>query len=450
MSRSISRSLSITSRFSSAQLDERGPQIFAGYLSKKGKLNTKYQKRWFVLFSNNKLVYFQDKFAAEGIALGEINLYSVSEIKEENHNLFHLITRKRKFTLKCDIKDDLDEWIKKIKLRVSPNIIYEGPLYKTGSGNKAFKLRYFKLCEYELHYEARYYEDKQYSIYKGKIDCDHVENITILPNTSIKTYGKDLVLELITAQRTYAVAAVDTKSRNQWYKSFKKAVRGVDVDKGKEKEMYEQQIMEEEQIQAKLFDSLSTSVLTQTIKEEAPQVVIAKESTKEKTATKVEVKPDTKQIKASEPYHYKKSPQPFTAHTVSKAASDATQHKKRKSLNDFFDEPKVEQEEDKHTLDVHKEEELNPVIGNDVNHVDTEHNGKDTNPFAQDMNHVIDKQESVVLDESNPFGDNTTVVQQESVVFSKQFLDADYEDPSYGLLENEEPKQRINKCCTIL
>eukprot|EP01084_Bolivina_argentea_P155114 270341_1 len=262
-------STSISSRshsFSTSVVQEdKGHKIFEGYISKSGKLNTKYETRWFVLYSNNTLAYYSDSTATYEAPLGEINLYTVLKLKENdnNHNIFHLITPKRTYDLKCNENDALDQWIKKIKLRVSPNIICKGWLYKKGEKIKSWKLRYFLLCEYELHYEVRYYENEKMTKYKGKINCDYIDDIKILPNTSIQKYGKDKVIQLITQTRTYVIAAKDTKSRNLWYKSFKKVLFGEEIEKKNkqvEKEKYEQQKIEEAINNAKLFDSLSSSM----------------------------------------------------------------------------------------------------------------------------------------------------------------------------------------------
>lgn len=118
-------------RFSTSVFHEdKGQKVLDGYLSKKGSLNTAYKSRWFVLYSNNTLSYYQDPTATYESPLGEISLYNVTQIKEEGTNMFQLVTSKRTFVLKCDSPEQLEQWLKKIKLRVSPNIICKGWLYK--------------------------------------------------------------------------------------------------------------------------------------------------------------------------------------------------------------------------------------------------------------------------------------------------------------------------------
>ena len=90
--------------FSANALIERHA-VLDGYLLKRGKINTNYQKRWFILYSNNTLSYYQDSIT--NAPLGEISLYSVTNIKEEKNNVFHLITSKRTF---IQINSDKFTW----------------------------------------------------------------------------------------------------------------------------------------------------------------------------------------------------------------------------------------------------------------------------------------------------------------------------------------------------
>ena len=119
------------------QEEDKGEKILDGYLSKKGNLNAvfntqMYKSRWFVLYSNNTLSYYQDPTAVTSneSPLGELSLYNVTQIKEDDTNKFELITSKKTFVLKCDSTKELDQWLKKIKSRVSPNIVCKGWLYK--------------------------------------------------------------------------------------------------------------------------------------------------------------------------------------------------------------------------------------------------------------------------------------------------------------------------------
>merc|ERR1719458_1976910 len=104
-------------RFSTSVITEdKGQKVLDGYLCKRGKFNKDFQSRWFVLYSNNTLSYYQGPSSTYEAPLGEISLYSVTKIKEESdHKTFNIITPKRTFVLRCDVKDELDQWLKKIK-----------------------------------------------------------------------------------------------------------------------------------------------------------------------------------------------------------------------------------------------------------------------------------------------------------------------------------------------
>eukprot|EP01084_Bolivina_argentea_P247388 413882_1 len=226
--------MSITNQsdwFNSNTIKTKKLKVWDGYMHKKGRLNTTYQKRWFVLYSNNSLAYFQDSSSAQATPLGEISLYSVTNIKEEQNNTFNLITSKRTFTLKCNTKSDYNAWLNKIKLIIAPNIICRNWLFKKGEKNKLWKSRYFLLCEYEMKYEIRYYEDEYCKKYKGNINCINIDDIELLSETESKNkYGKDNVLEIITEYRTYIIAGKDKHSIGFWKKQLSKILFGDDFN----------------------------------------------------------------------------------------------------------------------------------------------------------------------------------------------------------------------------
>eukprot|EP01084_Bolivina_argentea_P232451 391776_1 len=241
----FSKQSSIASNTTSVVPEEQSQnnqKIYEGYMLKKGKFNTEFQRRYFILYSNNTLSYYDDAndelssgqvnlytIINKDILLGQINLYTIINIKQErNTNTFHLITPKRTFTLKCEINNEFDRWIEIIKLRVFPKIICKNWFYKRGERNKSWKLRYCTLCElidFKKHYEIRYYEDEKCNKYKGYINCNDItiKDITFLPNaTKLQQYGKDLLLELTTQQRIYIFAAKDINSKRLWYESLSK------------------------------------------------------------------------------------------------------------------------------------------------------------------------------------------------------------------------------------
>jgi len=536
--------MSISSRFSvSVMHEDKGEKVLDGYLSKRGKLNTDFKQRWFVLYSNNTLSYYQDPTATYESPLGEISLYQVNKIKEDGTNVFHLSTPKRTFILKCEAKDELEQWLKKIKLRVSPNVVCKGWLYKKGEKNKSWKERYFILCEYEMHYQVRYYEDENKKKYKGNINCDFIEDIKILPNTSIQKYGKDKVLELITEQRTYVVAGKDAKSRNMWYKSFKKVLFGEEIDRAKEQEKWKKREIEEQRNKQKIFDSLNDSFsinqsqplspisdddenkrnnnisnkpltpLSPAVTEEAPRDKIYKQPSifVEKGTKPVKTNPYSQQRKTN-PYSNERPTSPFVekgAHThLTKAASPTEPFIMDKLLG-------------KQTISsIDDENESLPKQGSNGNHNMNDSMGVSsidgsTNPFFVDhnqsmqtginiqsslgtvssVNNINDNKSSIsgsnghghhpiqtsmtpsnateytqdsmisnvsgsngghhqIRDSSVMTGGRDTT--KDSAIFSKKFLEAEYEQPQYGLLENDieivhvEPQKKCCDKCIIL
>lgn len=527
--------MSISSRFSvSVMHEDKGEKVLDGYLSKRGKLNTDFKQRWFVLYSNNTLSYYQGPSSTYESPLGEISLYQVTKIKEEGTNIFHLSTPKRTFILKCESKEDLDQWLKKIKLRVSPNIICKGWLFKKGEKNKSWKERYFLLCEYEMHYQVRYYEDEKTKKYKGNINCDFIEDIKILPNTSIQKYGKDKVLELITEQRTYVVAGKDAKSRNMWYKSFKKVLFGEEIDRAKEQEKWKKREIEEQRNKQKIFDSLNDSFSINTSQPLSPLSPIDKNN-EDKPLTPLSVSPSkpsqtikqSKQSKQSisssaisskiesEPPRQQIYKQPSIF--VEKGQSNDTiktnpysQQKTNPYSNERPTSPFVEKGAHSHLskvssptepfiMDIDDKNENLPKQGSNGHHInnDSMDNTSTTNPFFtdQDQNqnqsslgtmssvNNTNNDDPLTTSISNNNNNNSTEYMKDSMisgsnissanigheqlrnstnntndsaVFSKKFLEAEYEAPTYGLLENDieivhvEPQKKCCDKCIIL
>eukprot|EP01084_Bolivina_argentea_P300408 518001_1 len=169
--------------------------IYQGHMLMKHKLNSNYEKLWFLFYSNNTLAYYSNlNNGITELPIGQINLYLVTNIKEQvNNNTFHIITHKRTFSLRVINLNEYNEWINIIKLSVSPRIIFKEWLYKKKSenklsnlGNKSWNLRYFILCHnYATKcHEMRYYEDEKCNKYKGYINCNDItiKEITFLPN----------------------------------------------------------------------------------------------------------------------------------------------------------------------------------------------------------------------------------------------------------------------------
>eukprot|EP00483_Globobulimina_turgida_P010993 UN11014 len=102
-------------------LPEKNEIAKQGWLHKRGKISTKYQKRWFVLYHNNTLAYFEKPEHVKNKKkqpLGEISLYFVTQINKkarEDKNVgkkykFELITKDRTFILKSEDAKPYFKW----------------------------------------------------------------------------------------------------------------------------------------------------------------------------------------------------------------------------------------------------------------------------------------------------------------------------------------------------
>ena len=193
-----------------------------GYMEKRGKLNKNWKKRWFVLYCNGSLCYYEHPENTDSKELGEISLYNVNELKlTENENIFSLVTLKRTFELKCDNKYEYQEWVNLIKIKLNPIIIYKGYITKRGEINHSWKLRYFQLVKYQNkknNIELKYFENDKLTKFKGVIECQLIYKINIISSKeeSNKKYGKDNILELMTEKRIYVLNFKTESLRKEW------------------------------------------------------------------------------------------------------------------------------------------------------------------------------------------------------------------------------------------
>ena len=98
--------------------EEKGYAVIEGYVHKRGQYNKIFKKRWLVLYSNNTLIYYENPNHVQyQQSLGTISIYDILKIAEQQHDLFHITTTKRKFTLKCDTNKQRQNWMNRIKCR---------------------------------------------------------------------------------------------------------------------------------------------------------------------------------------------------------------------------------------------------------------------------------------------------------------------------------------------
>eukprot|EP01084_Bolivina_argentea_P125209 221865_1 len=212
-------------------MPDKNEIIFQGWLLKKGKYHKDYKKRWFVLFHNNILAYYEKPEHAKNgnkAALGEISLYNVTKIVEkarEDKNVgkkykFELVSKDRTFVLKSEDPQPYEKWLNKINVRINPNKVFQGWAQKRGGSKGHWTKRYFVLVNYEKVFsELRYYQDTKLTKFKGMIDVSEVSKVQPIDGQeSIKKYGKGhgQCLELVTPSRTYVMSFKDISLRNQW------------------------------------------------------------------------------------------------------------------------------------------------------------------------------------------------------------------------------------------
>ena len=398
----------------------------------------------------------------------------------------------------------------------------------------------------------RYYEDEKMSKYKGSINCDYIDDIKILPNTSIKKYGKDKCIELITENRTYVIAGKDSKARNLWYKSFKKVLFGEEIDRAKEQEKWKQRQIEEEINNSKLFDSLSLS--TQQHEQQQQQNINDENKNNNNDSNNSMDKPITPLSQSSSPITKQapketmKQPSIFVDKNVHKKAVKTNPYSQQKtnpySQQIFVEKrahkaPKTKSSEpfimdkmlEKQGMDSIDDENVTntklPKSGSNGHHISSTNRDNDelqdsmgvtsdglgSGPIFVDQNTSINTINRVNLanslgtvdsvnfdnndksisgsngnhplstsmtpsnitdytpdsmisnasgsnghhnirqnnDQQNKFDKNESMT-KDSAVFTKQFLEAEYEEPTYGLLDNNEVdiiyvEAKPDKCC---
>merc|ERR1712130_451810 len=82
-------------------------------IMKKGYWNTSYKERYFKLWSNGKMSYFDR--ARDSIANGHFQLTPRQDFVEmKSHNFFEVVTRKRRWSFICKNADDAKQWVDSI------------------------------------------------------------------------------------------------------------------------------------------------------------------------------------------------------------------------------------------------------------------------------------------------------------------------------------------------
>lgn len=166
-------------------------ELFCGYLFKRGKVNIHYRKRWFVLYSDYRLCYYQTKqktklngiihiSAVSGIGMNSSNIPNSSKTqtnsnssnfrrkyrrKKKSNKLmniggvgyeFKLHTPTRIWCFKCETYDECRLWISYIRKMRFGEILHDSYIYwlTPTMNTRVWKRKYCFLCsdEYTLRY----------------------------------------------------------------------------------------------------------------------------------------------------------------------------------------------------------------------------------------------------------------------------------------------------------
>eukprot|EP01084_Bolivina_argentea_P147911 258718_1 len=229
--------------------------IYNGTMFKRGKINTKWKERHFIVYrSEQRIEYYtsaEDATKKKEI-LGTIDLSNATKIEVvSNYNItlirqlpeyidhndklksdknftFQLILDNRTFIFAALNKPLFFEWLHYLKSCLYGAVVKQGWLQKLGAVNKNWKKRYFILNKYQ---QMKYFEDTQKIKYLGMIDCTDIVSVT-----NGKIYSNELryTLELNTKSRIWVIAADDKKERLEWARfinALKRADWQIQLDK---------------------------------------------------------------------------------------------------------------------------------------------------------------------------------------------------------------------------
>ena len=185
-------------RHNSFILPDNKEKQLQGWLHKKGgKLSSGWKKRWFVLFRNNSVAYYESlehSLDESRQPLGTIVLYEVTRLERKAREdakvgkkwKFELVSKARTFVLKAEEEKAYNQWIRRVLVRITPNVIREGWAHKLSGSRKNWRRRYLTLVNYETRTELRYYEDKARQSFKVKF----------FQNVIVHLFGNQLAIEL--------------------------------------------------------------------------------------------------------------------------------------------------------------------------------------------------------------------------------------------------------------
>merc|ERR1719264_871732 len=83
-----------------------------GYLNKRGLWNTAYKRRYFKLWKNGKVEYFER--AADSAECGHFQITSSDCVEMTSPSTFKVVTGTRTWDLECKSEDQCAQWIESI------------------------------------------------------------------------------------------------------------------------------------------------------------------------------------------------------------------------------------------------------------------------------------------------------------------------------------------------
>ncbi|XP_072044082.1 arf-GAP with dual PH domain-containing protein 1-like isoform X2 [Amphiura filiformis] len=235
-----------------------------GYLWKRGKEDSRFQSRLFVLSEEeNVLKYYNKQDAREpkaAIAVSELNAVFVPE-KIGNPNGMQLCYLKdgqtRNIYLYTDDGKDIVEWYNAIRCanynrlkvaypgasddeltaQLTKDFVMEGWLYKTGpKGNEAFKKRWFTLDDRRLSYCSDPLDPHP----KGEVFLKNKgDNFAVREGVPPGRHDQDYAFTLRTPDRDYIMSADTKEDRKRWMEALNRAI---------EKPLYPQESKKAKQI----------------------------------------------------------------------------------------------------------------------------------------------------------------------------------------------------------
>lgn len=219
--------IAISDPTGSQNLARNQRKIYEGPMYKQGRFNRSWRNRWFVLYNNRRLAYYNEK--KESIALkpiAEIDLTEVETIINDrskdvqNKYVFELVTSGRTYCLACLDTESLNLWEKYLLQMIFGTKIHEGWLIKKGDRIQSWRKRWFTLSDLK---ELRYYEDDTRQKSKGTID---LKNVSIIRHGDKEQYGYEYTIEIITPDRTWVLVTTYHELRELWMEKLDEAMQG--------------------------------------------------------------------------------------------------------------------------------------------------------------------------------------------------------------------------------